>query len=126
MSPDGTLYFDGYQGDRAQEPPAMHFVSTLENVYEYEPKWPMSLGLTELMSWEFKRICGPSKFPLVTICFICCFLVSLHYRKQLGHRRKEKIGDHFRIGSPRNFNGSTNMATLTGFPILRFQQSESM
>ena len=37
MSPDATLYFDGYQGDRAQEPIAMRFTSTLRNVYDYNP-----------------------------------------------------------------------------------------
>jgi hexosaminidase len=36
-TPDGPLYFDAYQGDRAQEPPAMRFVSTLEQVYRYDP-----------------------------------------------------------------------------------------
>lgn len=36
-SPDGPLYFDGYQGDPEQEPAAMPFRATLEQVYRYRP-----------------------------------------------------------------------------------------
>ncbi|MBV8367327.1 MAG: family 20 glycosylhydrolase [Candidatus Eremiobacteraeota bacterium] len=35
--PDGPLYFDGYQGDPEQEPSAMRFRATLEQVYRYRP-----------------------------------------------------------------------------------------
>lgn len=37
-SPDGPLYFDGYQGDPAEEAPAMRFRATLEQVYRYDPR----------------------------------------------------------------------------------------
>lgn len=37
MTPDGPLYFDAFQGQRAQEPPASAHMSTLEQVYDYEP-----------------------------------------------------------------------------------------
>jgi len=37
MTPDGPLYFDAYQGDRAQEPPAIGGLSTLRMVYDYDP-----------------------------------------------------------------------------------------
>lgn len=36
-SPDGPLYFDGYQGDADQEPPAMRYRATLEQVYRHDP-----------------------------------------------------------------------------------------
>ena len=35
--PDGPLYFDGYQGDPEQEPSAMRYRATLEQVYRYQP-----------------------------------------------------------------------------------------
>jgi hexosaminidase len=41
-SPDGPLYFDGYQGDPEQERPAMRFRATLEQVYRYRPLAPES------------------------------------------------------------------------------------
>nr|MDQ6933489.1 beta-N-acetylhexosaminidase [Candidatus Eremiobacteraeota bacterium] len=37
MTPDGPLYFDAYQGDRLQEPRAIGNMSTLEQVYDYDP-----------------------------------------------------------------------------------------
>ncbi len=37
MTPDGPLYFDAYQGDRSQEPRAIGNMSTLEQVYDYDP-----------------------------------------------------------------------------------------
>ncbi|MDP9018181.1 MAG: family 20 glycosylhydrolase [Candidatus Eremiobacteraeota bacterium] len=37
MSPDGPLYFDAYQGDPSQEPPAALHLATLEEVYDYNP-----------------------------------------------------------------------------------------
>lgn len=37
MTPDGPLYFDAYQGDRLQEPRASGNMSTLEQVYDYDP-----------------------------------------------------------------------------------------
>ncbi len=37
MTPDGPLYFDAFQGQRSQEPPATSHMSTLEQVYDYEP-----------------------------------------------------------------------------------------
>jgi hexosaminidase len=37
MTPDGPLYFDAYQGDRLQEPRAIGNMSTLEEVYDYDP-----------------------------------------------------------------------------------------
>jgi len=36
-TPDGPLYFDGYQGDPEQEPGAMRFRATLQQVYRYRP-----------------------------------------------------------------------------------------
>ncbi|HUG00675.1 MAG TPA: beta-N-acetylhexosaminidase [Longimicrobiales bacterium] len=37
MTPNSTLYFDHYQGDPGQEPVAFGGLSTLEDVYAYEP-----------------------------------------------------------------------------------------
>ena len=37
MAPDGPLYFNAAQGAPAQEPPASRYVSTLEQVYAYDP-----------------------------------------------------------------------------------------
>lgn len=37
LSPDGPYYFDAAQGNRALEPPASPHVSTLEEVYDYDP-----------------------------------------------------------------------------------------
>ncbi|PZR56118.1 MAG: hypothetical protein DLM50_08970 [Candidatus Meridianibacter frigidus] len=37
LTPDGPLYFDAYQGDKNQEPPASSHLSSLEQVYAYEP-----------------------------------------------------------------------------------------
>lgn len=41
-TPDGPLYFDGYQGDPEQEPAAMRFRATLQQVYRYRPPLPGS------------------------------------------------------------------------------------
>ena len=50
VTPDGPLYFDAYQGDRAQEPSAMRYVSTLENVYDFDPaKGLEDIGLRRLL-----------------------------------------------------------------------------
>lgn len=38
VSPDGPLYFDAYQGARAQEPLAAPHMSTLEEVYAFNPQ----------------------------------------------------------------------------------------
>ncbi|GAC1652194.1 MAG: family 20 glycosylhydrolase [Vulcanimicrobiaceae bacterium] len=43
-SPDGPLYFDAYQGQRSQEPPATLHMATLEQVYDYSPP-PGLLGI---------------------------------------------------------------------------------
>ncbi|GAC1388539.1 MAG: hypothetical protein NVSMB31_02660 [Vulcanimicrobiaceae bacterium] len=37
MSPDGPLYFNAYQGEPSGEPPAAQHLSTLEEVYDYNP-----------------------------------------------------------------------------------------
>jgi len=37
MTPNGTLYFDAYQADPATEPLAIGGLTTLEEVYAYEP-----------------------------------------------------------------------------------------
>jgi hexosaminidase len=37
MTPDGPLYFDAYQGDRAWEPRAINNHTTLRDVYDYDP-----------------------------------------------------------------------------------------
>ncbi|MDQ2817024.1 MAG: family 20 glycosylhydrolase [Candidatus Eremiobacteraeota bacterium] len=37
MTADGPLYFDAYQGDVVQEPPATRYMSTLQEVYDYDP-----------------------------------------------------------------------------------------
>ncbi len=46
MTPDGPLYFDAYQGDRLQEPRAIGNMSTLEQVYDYDPT-PDAVGPLE-------------------------------------------------------------------------------
>jgi len=43
-TPDGPLYFDAYQGEREQEPRAMRFVSTLQEVYAHDPARTDLLG----------------------------------------------------------------------------------
>ena len=46
VSPDGPYYFDAYQGNRAQEPPASPHLATLEEVYDYDPPTgPTVLGV---------------------------------------------------------------------------------
>lgn len=37
MTPNSTLYFDHYQGDPGEEPVAFGGLTTLEDVYAYEP-----------------------------------------------------------------------------------------
>lgn len=55
MVPDGPLYFDAAQGDRAQEPAATPYVSTIEEVYAYDPA--VRAGGIEAAEWT-ERIAG--------------------------------------------------------------------
>ena len=62
LAPQPTLYFDRRQSTLATEPPGRLEISSLADVYRFEPLDPQLSKRNRPMYWEFKRICGPNTF----------------------------------------------------------------